>query len=56
MTEAERLEAIAGKLNGIANAMASCLVVTGRELAYWRIAVEEAYDLARSAPQDRTGK
>lgn len=45
--EKPTLDAIAAELNGMANAMASCLVVTGSQLAYWRQSVEKAYDLAR---------
>jgi len=56
--EKPTLDAIAAKLNGIANAMASCVVPDFEQFNYWRKSVEEAYDLARgekrvSGPESR---
>lgn len=53
--EGERLKAIALKLNGIANAMASVVIApNAAQMEYWRKTVEEAYDLARAGtPEQR---
>lgn len=51
--ESERLKKIAGKLNGIANAMAANIMAGPAHLTYWRREIEEAYDLARE-PQSRS--
>lgn len=52
MTDTERLKLIAVQLNGVANAMASAIVVSPVQMAYWREQIERAYDIARSSPQD----
>lgn len=46
-----RLRTIEGRLNGIANAMASCpgFAPIPQQLTYWREIVEQCYDLARDA-------